>query len=65
MLTQIEERKELEAKRTPCEVWSRVVGYMRPIQSWNPAKRVEYDDRKEFLIDKEFISKNLLIQEEI
>ena len=30
------------------EVYSRVVGYLRPIQQWNMGKKVEYDMRKEF-----------------
>ena len=32
----------------PCEVYSRVVGYIRPVQQWNKGKREEYADRKEF-----------------
>ena len=28
------------------EVFSRIVGYYRPIQSWNKGKRAEYEDRK-------------------
>jgi hypothetical protein len=32
----------------PCEVYSRIVGYIRPIQQWNPSKVQEYADRKEF-----------------
>jgi ribonucleoside-triphosphate reductase len=28
------------------EVYSRIVGYIRPIQQWNAGKRVEFDDRK-------------------
>jgi ribonucleoside-triphosphate reductase len=35
-------------ERTPCEVYSRVVGYIRPITQWNKGKRAEYADRKEF-----------------
>lgn len=31
-----------------CEVYSRVVGYLRPVQQWNRGKKVEYDMRKEF-----------------
>ena len=31
-----------------CEVYSRVVGYLRPVQQWNKGKKVEYDMRKEF-----------------
>jgi anaerobic ribonucleoside-triphosphate reductase len=30
------------------EVWTRVVGFHRPVQSWNKGKREEYSDRKEF-----------------
>lgn len=37
----------------PCEVYSRVVGYIRPIQQWNVGKREEYDNRKVFKLAKE------------
>lgn len=32
----------------PCEVWSRIVGYMRPVQAWNPGKQQEFADRQVF-----------------
>jgi ribonucleoside-triphosphate reductase len=35
-------------KRTKCERYSRVVGYIRPINQWNDGKRAEWDDRKMF-----------------
>lgn len=31
-----------------CEVWARVVGYMRPVGQWNKGKVEEYTDRKVF-----------------
>ncbi|OGY43754.1 MAG: hypothetical protein A3B89_02610 [Candidatus Buchananbacteria bacterium RIFCSPHIGHO2_02_FULL_40_13] len=31
--------------RQACEVYSRVVGYIRPVASWNPGKQSEYKDR--------------------
>ena len=31
-----------------CEVWSRVVGYLRPVGDWNEGKKQEYKMRKEF-----------------
>lgn len=34
--------------RTPCEVYSRIVGYIRPVSQWNKGKRAEFSDRKEF-----------------
>ena len=30
------------------EVYSRIVGYMRPVSQWNNGKRAEFDDRKHF-----------------
>ncbi|MBS4536737.1 ribonucleoside triphosphate reductase [Clostridium sp. D2Q-14] len=30
------------------EVWTRVVGFHRPVQSWNKGKKAEYKDRLEF-----------------
>jgi anaerobic ribonucleoside-triphosphate reductase len=34
--------------KQPCEVYSRVVGYLRPVQQWNEGKQEEFHDRKEF-----------------
>ena len=34
-----------------CEVYSRVVGYLRPVTQWNPGKQSEFKDRKGFKID--------------
>ncbi len=31
-----------------CEVWSRVVGYFRPVDQWNTGKKREYVDRVEY-----------------
>ena len=31
-----------------CEVYSRVVGYLRPVAQWNDAKQGEFEDRKLF-----------------
>ncbi|GBE19864.1 anaerobic ribonucleoside triphosphate reductase [archaeon BMS3Abin17] len=38
-------------KRTKCEVWSRIVGYLRPTSRWNAGKLSEFGDRKLFNID--------------
>ena len=40
--------KDIESKRTECEVYSRVVGYMRPVKQWNLGKQQEFSDRKLF-----------------
>lgn len=36
--------------RQKCEIYSRVVGYIRPISQWNPGKISELEDRKVFKI---------------
>ena len=33
-------------KRCVVEVYARVTGFMRPVQNWNPGKKVEQKDRK-------------------
>lgn len=37
----------------PCEVYSRIVGYIRPVSQWNAGKTQEYGDRKTFTVAKE------------
>ena len=34
-----------EVTRTRCEVYSRIVGYIRPISQWNIGKQSEWEDR--------------------
>lgn len=34
-----------EADRQRCEVWSRVMGYHRPVSSYNAGKQQEFKDR--------------------
>ena len=34
--------------KVPCEVYSRIVGYLRPVQAWNEGKQAEFEDRKTF-----------------
>ncbi len=35
-------------QRTKCEVYSRVVGYLRPVQQWNGGKQSEWKCRTMF-----------------
>jgi anaerobic ribonucleoside-triphosphate reductase len=39
-------------ERTPCEIWSRVMGYHRPVANWNAGKQQEYRDRQLFVEKK-------------
>jgi hypothetical protein len=41
-----------QVKKVACEVVSRVVGYLRPIQNWNAAKRLEFYERKTYSMRK-------------
>jgi len=47
-----------EGKTTACEVYSRVVGYLRPVNQWNKGKQQEFADRKAFVpFDKKQVVK--------
>jgi ribonucleoside-triphosphate reductase len=41
-----------EKLRQKCEVWSRPVGYLRPVQHWNKGKQQEFRERKEFKVEE-------------
>jgi anaerobic ribonucleoside-triphosphate reductase len=37
-----------DEERQPCEVWTRVMGYHRPVASWNVGKKGEHAERQFF-----------------
>ncbi len=37
-----------EGKRTRCEIWTRVMGYHRPVSHFNIGKKAEHYSRKHF-----------------
>ena len=37
-----------DAERQPCEVWTRVMGYHRPVASFNIGKQGEHRERQFF-----------------
>jgi len=37
-----------DEKRQPCEVWTRVMGYHRPVSAFNPGKQSEHHERLHF-----------------
>lgn len=53
LLKEIAELKEAQANShgTKCEVYSRVVGYLRPVQGWNKGKKEEYAMRKVYDVE--------------
>lgn len=50
-------------KRTPCEIYTRVMGYIRPVSAYNQWKKSEFYGRKYFEENKvdnsDFIKKFL------
>ncbi|HNW05486.1 MAG TPA: anaerobic ribonucleoside-triphosphate reductase [archaeon] len=42
----------LESKRQKCEVYSRVVGFVRRVDAWNYGKQAEFKDRKLFKVEE-------------
>lgn len=48
-------------KRTPCEIYTRVMGYLRPVSAYNTWKKSEFYSRKYFdekkIDNSKFISK--------
>lgn len=37
-----------EHERQRCEVWTRVMGYHRPVAAFNPGKQSEHRERRHF-----------------
>ena len=47
-MTELEKHGIPNSERTKCEVWTRVMGYHRPVVSFNIGKRGEVAERKYF-----------------
>ncbi len=41
-----------DAERQPCEIWTRVMGYHRPVSEFNRGKKSEFYTRKCFCEEK-------------
>lgn len=55
--TKTQEVELKDSERQPCEVWTRVMGYHRPVQSFNIGKKGEFEERKYFVESKSGCSK--------
>ncbi len=52
------------SQRTKCEVWTRVMGYHRPVSHFNTGKKAEHYSRKHFVecsIDNEQFSEKYAV----
>jgi hypothetical protein len=45
---QLKMLKEHNTLRTSCEVWTRVMGYHRPVSQFNRGKQSEHGERQHF-----------------
>ena len=41
-----------EDERQRCEIWTRVVGYHRPVSAFNIGKRGEFQERRYFVMHR-------------
>ncbi len=46
------EHKTCDKCGAATEIYSRVVGYLRPVSQWNPGKKEEFSERKAFLVQE-------------
>jgi len=47
----VTKKKVTNKDRTACEVFSRIVGYLRPVSQWNDGKAEEFRMRTEYKIN--------------
>ncbi len=45
---------DMKEKKVPCEIYSRIVGYLRPLKNWHKGKTQEFDDRMTFKVNKDY-----------
>ena len=43
-------------RKVLCEVFSRIVGYIRPLQNWHQGKQQEFKDRQTFAVPADALS---------
>ena len=53
-MSEKEEIRLDDKERQPCEVWTRVMGYHRPVSSFNVGKKGEFEERVNFTEQKAF-----------
>lgn len=45
-----DKKRVVKVRKVPTEIYSRVVGYFRPVSNWNEGKKEEFSKRKEFRV---------------
>lgn len=49
-MTEHQDSPLTDEERQPCEVWTRVMGYHRPVSSFNEGKKGEFKERVCFTV---------------
>jgi len=49
----VEQEDQTQEAKVPCEVYSRIVGYLRPVQNWNKGKRQEFAARRAYRVKED------------
>lgn len=57
-MQKIKDLKLKDSERQPCEIWTRVMGYHRPVSEFNRGKKSEYYSRKCFKEPTDILSDN-------
>lgn len=52
--------KEKKACGKRMEIYSRIVGYFRPVSNWNGGKKAEFKDRLEYDVAKSMSTKEVV-----
>jgi anaerobic ribonucleoside-triphosphate reductase len=45
-------------RKVRCEIYSRIVGYLRPVQNWHQGKQQEFRERKTFQVPVEALTED-------
>ena len=48
----MQEKTDQYVFKVPTEIYSRVVGYFRPVQNWNRGKQQEFSERAYYDLEK-------------
>ena len=54
-----------DEERQPCEIWTRVMGYHRPVSEFNRGKKSEFASRRTFVELPWFVENNQEIKKAI
>ena len=51
-------KEEKAGRKVRCEVYSRIVGYLRPVQNWHQGKQQEFEERQTYQVPAEVVEES-------